>query len=221
MIKYIFDEYGTSIFNGTESILEDGETAEYYTLVPIKNVTDYYHYVIGYVHNKLLYFLYYKYKFSSKINSRTTSRKAKQHKDKNNNAYYIENKGLSCQYMHDYNNLDILVCFFCVKISSKFNIIIDYYSAKEAEITYHDGFYPYNFQFPNITCIKSVLSPDLSKSFVAMYSSTGIPHYFIYDINIEYSISNFRYFTIGLSHCRNQFHGLIIIIIKKIISFLA
>ena len=131
---YIFNEYGSSIFNGTEKILDDGETAKYYTLVPIIKEADYYNYVIGYVHEKLLYFLYYKYKFTSKINNRTTSRKAKQHKDKNNNPYYIENKGLSCQYMHDYDNLDILVCFFFVKISSKFNLIIDYYSAEETKI---------------------------------------------------------------------------------------
>ena len=53
---YIFDENGAFIYSDTKSILETGETAEYYTLVPIKKQIDYYHYIIGYVNDNLLFF---------------------------------------------------------------------------------------------------------------------------------------------------------------------
>ena len=113
---YIFNEFGTSIFNDTDIILENDETAEYYTLVPIKRETYYYHYVIGYIHNKKIYLLYYKYGFSSKRNECTTYI-IKNHKYYDDDDYYVAtydivNKALSCQYMEDDRYYKTLVCFF-------------------------------------------------------------------------------------------------------------
>ena len=207
---YIFDEYGTSIYIGTEKILSSGETAEYYTLVPIKNETDYIHYIIGYVHNSLLYFLYYKYNYSNKTNNLSTYLKEKMHDEYDASGYlrsfYIENKGLSCQYMKNNRAINVLVCIFLTVYNSKYYITIDFLLPEESGINRHTNFLPkYYLISYNIKCIKTVLSPDFSKALVGMYASNGIAYFFIYDINsqIEYDL---LYFTD--SYCRNQYHGL-------------
>ena len=211
---YIFDEFGQSIYNGTDKILSSGETAEYYTLVPIKIEDGYYHYVIGYIHNKLLYFLYYKYNFSSKANNLSTSRKAKRHEDYDSYGefrgyFYIESKALSCQYMKNKNNKKPLVCFFMTydDYYSKYFITVDYFLLAENGITVHSSFVPdYHGHSYNFKCIKTALSQDLSKAIVVMYPSTGIPYYFLFDVYFElsYQLKNFRQEL----YCRNQFHGL-------------
>ena len=112
---YIFDQYGASIFNDTEIVLKGQETAEYYTIAPIKKDNSYYHYVIGYIHDKKIYLLYYKYYFYGKSNT-CTSYLIKNHDYCNDygtplNSYDIINKGLSCQYMEDDRHYKPLVCF--------------------------------------------------------------------------------------------------------------
>ena len=98
----------------------------------IQKTLNYYQYIIGYIHNNLLNFLNYKYYFSSHTNSLVNSQKEKMHKRYNKydeyiNSYYIENKGLSCQYMIDVYGDKIFVCFFMVIISSNYFITYDYF----------------------------------------------------------------------------------------------
>ena len=208
---YIFDENGTFLYNDTDKILSSGETAEVYALVPIKKDNIYYHYVIGYIHNRLLYFLYYKYEFSNKINSLITYRKGEKHKQYNSyrayiTSFYIENKALSCQYIKDADNYLALVCFFVIIKSSKYNVVSDYFLIEEDGISMHEEFVPDYYEMNyNITCIKTAISPDLSKILVGMYSSTGIPYFFIYD---SYFQLQYRLLYFQNSHCRNQYHGL-------------
>ena len=109
---YIFDEFGTSIYNSTSTIT-NFEEAEYYTLVPITKNNYYYTYVVGYIYNNLLYLLYYKYEFSRKINNLLNIKRGIKHESYDNydnyiGSFYIEYKGLSCQYM----NYDTLFTMF-------------------------------------------------------------------------------------------------------------
>ena len=114
---FIFNENGTLIYESNNIILESGETAGYYTLVPIKKESSYYQYVIGYIHSKSLYLLYYKYDFTTGTNNSPTSIRSQKFYDPDSSiiprdTYNYENKVLTCQYMTEsrYNNL--LVCFF-------------------------------------------------------------------------------------------------------------
>ena len=136
---YFFDENGTLIYNEINSILGTGETSDYYTLVPIKKETNSYHYVIGYIYNKLLYLLNYKYIFSTKTNTKLPSIRGQVHDTPrydniNAGTYYFQNKVLSCQYMTyigSYQTMNILVCFFLVSSSGNYYITLDYFSVEE------------------------------------------------------------------------------------------
>ena len=210
---YIFDENGTFIYNDTNSILDSGETAQYYTLVPIKKQSNYYHYIIGYVHNNLLYFLNYKFYFSENSNILMNSIKGKMHDYYDSNLIYIDpfyiiNKGLSCQYMiftnKYYEYEDILVCFF-ITYDSFYYLTVDYFLPNESGIIRKSSFYPDYYDFDESFGIKSVLTQNKSKALIAISDSRRMLHYVIFNIN------NVREITIGKfedDYCRNQYHGL-------------
>ena len=160
-LVYVFNENGTLIHRESNSILGEGETADYYTLVPIEKVEGYYQYVIGYIHNNLLYFLNYKYYFSSGANIRINERKAKKHDyyDTNlyyQNSYFIENKAFSCQYLIDNENDKILLCFFTIFDGSNYYLTYDYFSVLESGITLKNEYIPDHYIFYNTLCIKSI-----------------------------------------------------------------
>ena len=208
-IVYIFNENGTLIHRDSNSILSEGETADYYTLVPIEKAESYYQYVIGYIHNNLLYFLNYKYFFSSGANIRINERKAKKHDNYDNNliyqnSYFIENKALSCQYLIDVENDKILLCFFTIFDSSNYYLTYDYFSVLESGITILENYYPDHYIFYNTLCIKSIRTENKKKSLITLYSSNGVLHFFVYDID-NISEPNSFYFSV---QCRTQYYGL-------------
>ena len=208
---YIFDENGTSIYNGTDKIISSGETAKYYTLIPYKKQENDYHYVVGYINGKKLNLLYYKYIFPSNSNNLFISSKDLMHDYRDNNGhiryYYFENNALSCQYMKDSRNKTAIVCFFITKdvgsYSDSYYLTVDYYLPSDNSIILHADFLPDDFGTYNIKCIKTALSPDLSKVLIGMYSSTGILYYCLFDI-FEFKLK----YNQKQSYCRNQYHAL-------------
>ena len=86
-------------------------------------------------------------------------------------------------------------------------IVIDNFLSDEIGIEIYSNFISY-FQYNtnNFEFIKTALSPDLSKAIVIMNPSSGIPYYFLYDVNaeLEYELKNFNHQL----HCRNEYHGI-------------
>jgi len=207
---YIFNNIGKLLYQSNNKILVMGEKAEYYTLVIIKKANDCYYYMIGYIHNNLLYFLYYKFITYSLNNVLVSSRKGKKHEQYDDNiyldSYYIENNLLTCQYMIDRRNYNVIVCFFLIYTSS-YEIVIDYFNINSRDIIeMHSNFYADHFTYSNISCIKSTLMPERNKALVGIYTSSGDAKFFIFDI---IKILNEDPYMIALDqHCRKEFHGL-------------
>ena len=61
----------------------------------------FYYYLAGFIYDNSIYLFYYYYDISSKTNTMHSS--ATGLKEKNNDKYYIKNKGLSCQVLEIQN----------------------------------------------------------------------------------------------------------------------
>ena len=203
---HIFNDIGDLLFQNNTKILSSSETAEYYTVISYKMQYDYYYYLIGFVDNKLLNFLYYKYDSSTNKNYLISTSKGIKNKY-NNYLYYIESKALSCQYMIDNYQDKAIVCFFLVYDYSYY-LAVDYFSISNNNLVRSSDFHFYHFEFPKILCIKSSVTPDKSKALVSLYLQTGQPRYFIFNINTYYYDDYIQNFYFIGQHCRNQFHGL-------------
>ena len=205
---YIFNNIGDLLYKDYNKILDAGEKAEYYSLVIAKKDNYYYYYVVGFIHNKLLYFLYFKFNFNTYGNTKISTRKAKYHDQYINRkyiaSYNFENNLLTCQYMIDYNKINVMVCFFLI-YTSEYTIVFDFYKIDGDNIIIHPSFYADHFPYSNISCIKSTLMPDRSKALIGLYTSTGNAQLFIFDVNIDYKELNILDLE---QHCRNVYHGL-------------
>ena len=223
---YIFNETGDLLYQNNNKILNSSETAEYYTLVSYKIEDNYYFYLIGFVDKELLNFIYYKYDSSTNENYLLSTSKGKNHYTYENTGeiysfYYIRNKALSCQYMKANNWEKVIVCFFLVYKNDDdydyynkdnyfydYFLTFDYFSIDSSNnLVRHTGFICNHFNFPEISCIKSSVTPDQSKALVGFYFNNGMPSYFIFDINADY-IYYLSTYDIFNQHCRNEFHGL-------------
>ena len=198
---HIFNDIGDLLYLNNTKILSSDETAEYYTLFPYKVENNYFEYFIGFIHNKLLYFLYYKYNYfygNNYLLSATNGSKPDDH--------YLTNKALSCQYMiYNYQN-DIIVCFYLV-YDVYYYLTIYYFSiGNNNNLVKYPNSSPDYFEFSEIKCIKSTVNPKRTKTLVGLYTSTGEIRYFIFDINDNNYEINYIYFTDYYS--RIQFHGL-------------
>ena len=197
---YIFDEIGNFLYNSSDIILEEGETAEYYTLATIDKTTEFYHYIIGYVHNNLFYFLNYKYYFSNKKNVLLFSKKNLYYHG-NINQYYLYTRALTCQYILD-NSFDyVLVCISTINSY----IVFQYYLVGETDIIKSTKYTSIGYSFPEILCIKSVRKKDKTKMLVSLYLSTDEARFFIFDFNLGSVLTN-KYFID--QHCRLEYYGL-------------
>jgi len=207
---YIFNNIGKLLYQDNYKILGMGEKAEYYTLVLTKKANYCYYYMIGYIHNKLLYFLYYKFNFYTWENTLVSTRRGKKHEKYNYNgfvgSYNIENNLLSCQYMIDSRNYNVIVCFFLI-YSSSYILVFDYFEINNSDIiVMHSKFYADHFIYSNISCIKSTLMPGRTRALVGLYKSTGDAKYIIYDImEIDYKTPKENSLN---QYCRKEYHGL-------------
>ena len=221
---HIFNETGDLLYQSNAKILSSSETAEYYTLVSYEITDNYYFYLIGFVDNELLNFLYYKYDSSTNENFLLSNSKGLNHYIYGNNgeiytSYYIKNKALSCQHMNKNNYGKVIVCFFLVykndiDYDDDYNndydyfLTFDYFSIDSSNnFVRHTSFYSDHFDFPEISCIKSSITPDQSKALVGYYLYNGDPSYFIFDISVDniYYLSTYDFLN---RTCRNEFHGL-------------
>ena len=199
---YIFNDNGNLLYEDDKKILEQEESADYYTLVPIKKEGNYIFYFIGFIHNASLYFLYYEYDYIEKTNFQLSKRIGKH--EYNLIKYDIKNKGLSCQYMTYNENINFLICFYLV---ANYDLTFDYFSINTNKtIAYHSYFKAVHYNYPEIKCIKSCLvAQDHSKALVGLYLINGEYQYFIFDANYN---SQIKKFYLKETLCRNQYYGL-------------
>ena len=206
---YIFNDTGNLLYESDKKILEKGETAEYYTLVPIKKEENDIFYFIGFIHNESLYFLYYKYKYEEKENLKLSKRIMKHNDNSALETYNIKNKGLSCQYIKymTYYQYNAIVCFFLIHVYNYY-LTFDFFSiGSYNNIVQHSYYNPDYYNCSEIKCIKSYVNQDHSKVFVGLYLTTGKCEYFIYDNN-DIEDLDLIYYYFPDFHARDQYHGL-------------
>ena len=142
----------------------------------------------------------YSYSFTNRNIEEKSSKKNFYHKYYYNiygedaEEYYIQNKGLSCQYMTFDSSEDILVCFFVIYKNIYYYLVSELYSLTDSSIDLHNLLYPYYFPLDDIKCIKSTpIFGDISKSFICFYLTNGEGRCFLYDIN-SYMMNLFMIF---------------------------
>ena len=198
---HIFNDTGDLVYLNNTKILNSSETAEYYTLFPYKVEGNYSYYLIGFVHNKLLCFLYHRYNYYNRKNNFLSATKGL------NDDFDIRNKALSCQYMIHYSIKDVIACFFLVFYNREYYIVMDYFIIDNNNILVkHSNFIYDSFKFPEIKCIKSAVNPERTKALIGLYLRTGEVRFFIFDINVNINTLKIFYFIDEYS--RDEYHSL-------------
>ena len=183
---HIFNDIGDLLYLNNTKILTSSETAEYYTLFPYKVEGNYFYYLIGFVHDKSLYFLNHRYNYFDNKNYFLSATKGLKH------DYEIRNKALNCQYMIHNSLKDVIVCFFLV-YNTKYYIAIDYFLIENNKNLIKHSKFKYDiFEIPEFKCIKSAVNPEYSKALIGLYLNTGEIRYFTFNINVN--IEKFQYF---------------------------
>ena len=135
---YIFNTNGTLLYNSPSKFTDDSNI-KYYSLIPINTIDNYYYYVIGYLNNNnYLYLLLYKYDISNKKSLFFDSMYEQifKMKDYEDYTFRFENKGLSCEYMSEYNKaFPILACFFIYSYNNKEYFSVGYYRVQNIGIS--------------------------------------------------------------------------------------
>ena len=201
---YIFDTNGNFKFKGEGIFSYSPPNDMYYSITPHHISNDKYYYLIGYILNNLLYLKYYEYNSitnKNKISIEMNDYMDKYYYDTGYEEFYIQNKGISCQFMY-YKSEDIITCTYYIAISSTekylsfaflyiyLNMIVPYYKNK-------------HYGFDNIKCIKSAIGGDRSKALFCSYKTNGESYCYIYDFNMD----KIYYYSHPVN-CRNSYYGM-------------
>ena len=209
---YIFDEEKNYLYKDDNTIL-NGENPSYYTLIPMELKGGIYYYIIGFVDNNKLSFLYYKYDIDNNENRNIYTQKRFQHQyftselENLYNSFDIENNGLSCQYMINEDKGEVLVCFFIIIDNGIYYIAIEHFSISNTEISVNREFTCYHFSIENSSIIKSAINYDHTKSLICIYTLNGYSKCITYDINIEYSSGVYTSYNYNSTKCENNYYG--------------
>ena len=218
---YVFDENGNLLSQNFTKILSNGETTDYYTLVPIAKETNAYYYIIGYINNRSLNLILYCYNYLNKENEIVISEKNLYHEYyKSSNgvrtymaSFYIENKGLSCQYMKHKDLVEeVLICFFLITHNDIYYIVADYFYLPKnslnslSSISLDTNFYSDYFNWiGEAQCLQSVVNDDRSKSLLCYYIPNGQGRCYIFDI-YNPNADSFHYWS--TYYCKDAYYGL-------------
>ena len=203
---YIFNINGE--FEFRENIFDSIPSDIYYNIAPHKNVSYYYYYSLGYVYENLLYIYYYM--FDSVYNENDLIDNKTEMKDRFDGIkngeyiykdYYIQNKGLSCQFM-EYESNDILTCAYYITTNS------NKYISFASFLLYNDTLdldysICHHYRWEDIKCIKSAISNDKSKALFCLYKSTGVNQCIMFNINKKSIL-----FYNNTIKCINNYYGL-------------
>ena len=209
---YIFNENGDLLSQNFIEILTTGETADYYTLTPIRKTTSVYYFVVGYVYNSAINLLLCSFSFSNNNTQIIFTLKNKKYSYFNSNGNYlgecnIQNKGLSCQYLSHNTRGEVLNCFCLIYVNSIFDIASSIFTVTDSKITMNNYLLPVRFNFGEIKCIKSAIPlDDRSKTIVCFNLINGGGRCLLYDINYIYS--NIKYIYWDDFFCKDVYYGL-------------
>ena len=194
---YIFDGDGYFLKKSTNSITS--LTVEYYSLEYFTLIDNYIYFAIGFISNQKLYLYSYTYNVPSKVFE------AYSQYQYSSSSYNIVNSGLSCHYMssNTYGHF-VLFCLCGVKYNDiKNQIALNYFDITDQDITLLKR--KYLSILHEIKYIKSTLLPDCQNLFVGFMSSNGIAYHWKYNINMDSTTYNLKYFN--NSYCKLIPHG--------------
>ena len=210
---FIFDNEGNLLYKSDNKIINNS-SPKYYTLSPIYIKDNIYYYIIGFFDsNNYLNLFLYKFDIISKSNIKSISKKDEKFKKKNY-EYNFKNKGLSCEYMTEYNNSEkkVLVCFFLINSNNNINsnseyIIEGYYTIKENSIINNYNYENDYYTVPNIEYIKSQKNNNSKLSLVCYVLKNNKP--FCNKFRINSSLNGEFYKTVSfINNCKNLIYGM-------------
>ena len=200
---YIFDYNGIMRYK-MDIIDEDqmGDEDIYYDITPHKIENNDYYYLVSYIYGKLMYLEYYIFDKNNQTNILNASLYGLpdiqyNKTDNTNTYYYIQNKGLTCQFLI-YHIYELLICLFT---SSQNYFSIALLEISNSNIDQAGNFEHYSFS--NSECIKSAKGSNPSTILSCLYMTSGIPICFCYDIN-SYLNSYWSFHA----NCRDNFYAL-------------
>lgn len=131
---YIANDNGDILFHNETSFLKKDIFPKYYSLVVIKDEdNNAYKYIISYLYNKYLYHNYFQ--FNTNSNNNTFIQATEGDSYNRNLAYlFVDNDALTCQYMINKDNVEVIVCFLLatsvlgyseIRLDGYFDIIKD------------------------------------------------------------------------------------------------
>ena len=181
---YIFDKFG---YMKDCKNLEYAYNNLYFSLTAYKYDIDYYYFLVGFIYQQSLYLFYYKYDLSISKIIEVAKILGFNEVDVYNNIINIQNKGLSCQFLKNNNNEDLILCLFSVCLNLKQELDYGAFLIRSNSIIVNA--IEYDFYDYSIECIKSFSNYDHSK---ALYC------YYLYNNEVECQIlsfisSNFSY----------------------------
>ena len=151
----------------------------------------FYYYLITYVDYRIIRFLYYRFCILEKsndliYNSNGGVKRYRRLDYLDYMGYYIENNGLSCQYMNQIEQ-KVLICFYLLKEVNSTILMLDFFHLPDFSRYYkiYSFFCIKLFQFNSIEpkYIKSTLNSDRDKALICVYSSENEFEFFGFDIN--------------------------------------
>ena len=212
---YIFNEEGYFLKKSDFKITS--YNVEYYTLVYAgEDSSNYIYFIIGFIYNKKLYLNSYKYQTVEKsIIIQTQLAGANDY-----SSSYIVYNGLSCHLMYyctsyssswsptSCNNYkSVITCLYYINNNG---IAFNYFditttSLKKSTLltsTYKSS------QNQYVKYIKATLLPDKERLLIGWLTTSGVPYYWMYDINGNLDDYSIHYFQ--QSYCKFIPHGFII-----------
>ena len=106
---YIFDKIGN--FKRDKDLYFTIDNL-YYSLTAYKYDIDYYYFLIGFIYQQSLYLYYYKYDPASQQINEAAKKLGFYETDEFDSPIYLQNKGISCQFLKYSNTEDLILCLF-------------------------------------------------------------------------------------------------------------
>ena len=210
---YIFNEEGYFLKKSDFKITS--YNVEYYTLVYAgEDSSNYIYFIIGFIYNKNLYLNSYKYQTVEKSIIIQTQLAGANDYD----SSYIIYNGLSCHLMYyctSYSSSwwstscneykSVITCLYYINNNG---IAFNYFDITTTSLKKSTLLTSTYKSSQNIKYIKATLLPDKERLLIGWLNTSGVPYYWMYDINGNLDDYSIHYFQ--QSYCKFIPHGFII-----------
>ena len=199
---YIFDYNGNKKYTSNSLIPQD---VKHLTLVPYKIDINNYYYLLGYIYQRALYLYFYKFdslqnKVIAKIEVFYDRVYYSSYKY---DQYYINDNGISCQFLYYNKNTDLITCCYQTLINNKKYLTISTFSINTTgKVINFESNKRYGWN--GIESIKSSSISDHSKALFCLSTISGLANCFIYKLN-DYN-DNLQYYYYE-TKCSSKTYG--------------